>query len=509
MIDLYKDIKELFENRGFNPIVGTIHKMKEVWLSWYRGNVNDFHYYKLRNVDGNDIHCERKTLNMAKRICEDWAGYLYNENVVFNFEDDKADEVLKRVLKRNNFYNYFSNFVELVFALGNGAIIQYISNGETKIDFINSEFLITDYHNGKVNGIVTVNRKKIDKNEYTLLSHHLYKNGVYSVEHEVYVDRVSKTGSKRNQNQHLGKKVDLAVGGFFSEEEAKNLLVVDEKGNERYLFSIESECAFFQIYKPNIANNYNPFEPYGISIFANVIDNLKAIDTIYDISVAEHEDGRMRLLISSEATKEKMELDERTGETKFIKYFDSSDRVYISIPSEMPEKVPFKEFAPTLRTEQHKTKLNEELALLGFKSGFGKNYYQFNSGIQSNTATEVMHNKSDLFRAKVKHENLILKQMENMAYAIISMENLLGNLPADIDVNDLKLTIRSDDSIIINDEEQYNKDKQNVLDGLMPKKHFLMKWYDLNEKEAVEWLENIEEENIFNLKDEEETTDED
>ena len=75
---LYQNIAEVLSKKGINLVVGTIYDMQEIWKQWYRGNVNDFHYYTLK-VYGKEEQCERKTMNMPKKVCEDITKLLWTE----------------------------------------------------------------------------------------------------------------------------------------------------------------------------------------------------------------------------------------------------------------------------------------------------------------------------------------------------------------------------------------------------------------------------------------------
>ena len=62
-------------------VTPSAHKVNvDTWLSWYKGNVQNFHTYKIYN--GNkEIKISRKSMQMAKSACEDWADLLLNEKV--------------------------------------------------------------------------------------------------------------------------------------------------------------------------------------------------------------------------------------------------------------------------------------------------------------------------------------------------------------------------------------------------------------------------------------------
>jgi len=67
---------------GFNPVIGSHWLMEQKWLGWYRGNINDFHFFK-RNVNGKIKEYEILGLGFAKKVSEDWQSLLWNNNCNF------------------------------------------------------------------------------------------------------------------------------------------------------------------------------------------------------------------------------------------------------------------------------------------------------------------------------------------------------------------------------------------------------------------------------------------
>ena len=98
--------------KNINVVVGSIYDMMEIWKSWYRGSVNDFHYYNAKMVDGTTCSMERRTMNMPKKVCEDFSNLLWSEKVEIKLDNKKNTEKLWKVLdsKENafsiNFYRY-------------------------------------------------------------------------------------------------------------------------------------------------------------------------------------------------------------------------------------------------------------------------------------------------------------------------------------------------------------------------------------------------------------------
>jgi len=63
---------------------------------------------------------------MAKKISEDWANLLLNEKVAI-----ACDELpeLDTILEKNNFQVKGNQLIELAFALGTAAIVEYMGDG--------------------------------------------------------------------------------------------------------------------------------------------------------------------------------------------------------------------------------------------------------------------------------------------------------------------------------------------------------------------------------------------
>ena len=109
------------------------------WLEWYQNDVKKFHHYKLYN--GSIMtEQERYKLGMAKKICEDWANLLLNEKVAI--KAGSYDKQLSMILSKNNFFVKGNQLVELAFALGTGAFVEYkYADVAVVIDYIRADMI--------------------------------------------------------------------------------------------------------------------------------------------------------------------------------------------------------------------------------------------------------------------------------------------------------------------------------------------------------------------------------
>ena len=400
---LYQDIQSQLSKKGINLVVGDIYDMMAIWKSWYRGNVNDFHYFNKKMIDGKVKKCERLTLNMPKKLCEDFAKLLWSEKVQINLDNKANTEQLLQVLnsKENNFKVNFPNFLERVFALGTGVTVEYKKDGKTIIDYIDGDVVLPfSYMNSYINGLITVSRwetgSESDKRYYTHLTYHQFKDKKYIKMNEIYVSSVDTL---------LGRELDF-------KEEMPNV--------EEYK-TYDTDNPHFQVWKPVIANNFDTDSPMGLSILANQIDKFKAIDIKYDSFNREFLTGKKRILIDRTAVKKKAVADPETGNVNYVSYFDVNDEVYVAIDG--MEHQPVKDIDFKLRYQEHIDSINAELNYLSSGSGLGQNYYSFD-GQGVKTATEVVSENSDTYRTKLHHQIMVQSGLEGLVKAICELEGI-------------------------------------------------------------------------------------
>ena len=263
MENLLKEIISLTEAKGWNPIVGNIHTKQQQWLSWFRGNVNGFHTFD-QKISGKVKKMKRLTMNMPKKICEDYHSLIWNDRCEIKIDNPKAQEVVNRVLEENNFDVDFGALLELSFGIGMGYMVEYLDENVTKIDFITFEnALPLKFNNTKIEALLTMNFYRDENTYITHLTYQYFDKDIYVIEHEIYE---SKSGDA------LGKLNKSRLKTMFGDKVLK----------ERYTFKVLKP--FFQVLRPNIKNHYDTNSPYGISIYATMLDYFITCDTLFAVS---------------------------------------------------------------------------------------------------------------------------------------------------------------------------------------------------------------------------------
>lgn len=451
---------------GYATVPEEFYTKVQEWKSWYVGDVKGFHRYKVRNGTSM-VRCKRYTLNMGKKIPEDWANLLMNEKVKITLEGQKEQAFVDRVFTENNFLVKANEMQEKAFALGTVAFIPRVVGMEAKetgpvpgsargivMDYVTVEHIWPlAWQNGIItecafDSIVTVNGE-----QYCYLQIHHKVNGLYDIENRLY--------KYRNNN------VDTEVG-LTSVPNFKRVPRVVHTGSDRRRFVID---------RPNIANNFDD-SPLGISIYANSIDVLKGADVAYDSYVNEFVLGKKRIMVKPSAMKY---LD---GEP----VFDSDDLAYYVLPEDVSDGAVITPIDMTLRTQEHNTGIQDQLNLLSSKCGFGEAYYRFDGG-SITTATQVISENSTMFRTIKKHEIILEQVLVELCRIILR----LGNASMNAGLNeDIEISVDFDDSIIEDKATDFSRDMQLLQAGIMNDWEFRAKWMNESPDEAKKALPRME-----------------
>lgn len=444
---------------GYTTIPEEFYTQVSVWKSWYQGNVKGFHRYKRYN--GHDwVNCDRVTLGMGKKVCEDWANLLMNEKVQITLEGQKEQAFIDRILTANNFTVKANEMQEMKSALGTVAYIPRVvgqsvnDTGEPipgdasgiVLDYVTIEHIFPlAWRNGFItecafDSVVTVQGKT-----YLYLQvHRKDKQGQYIIENSIY----------RYENESLSDVKLTEVPGF------ERIPPVVYTGNDKRQFVID---------RPNIANNFDYLLPVGIPVFANAVDVLRGVDCAYDCYVNEFENGPMLLAVKMPAAR--WEDDKPT--------LDPHDRRFYLMEEDTQQGDVVTPIAPQLRTDKLNVGLQDQLNLLSSKCGFGETYYRFDGGSVA-TATQVISENSTMFRTIKKMEIVLEQALVELCRILLR----LGNTAMNAGLNeDVEISIDFDDSIIEDKQTDFSRDMQLLSAGIMNDWEFRMKW--MNEDEAT------------------------
>ena len=230
--------------------------------------------------------------------------------------------------------------------------------------------------------------------------------------------------------------------------------------------------------KPNIVNNIEVDSKLGISCFANAINQLEAVDMIYDSYYEEIQNGRSRVFVNEEMAS--IKFDENGSPQR---YFDKGDTTFYSMKMGKDAKEQIIHDTPELRTEELSKGINDMLNMLSFKVNLGNNYYDFNDGTVEKTATEVISEDSDLYRQVKKDELIIDKALKDLCRAILFLKG---------ENHQEEIKIKFDDSIVMDDTQIMKDALLELNSGVIDRIEYFKRVYRMTEEEAIKLNKDIE-----------------
>ena len=460
------DVIKYLQKAGYDTVERNFYSEIEKWKSWYVANVRRFHRYRVY-TGKKYVNCRRLSLGIAKKVSEDIADLLLNERVQVTIQDTATHDFVMKVLEDNNFTVQGNKSQEKKAYSGTVAYVPYldeievneqgevIGTGKIKINYVSaSDIYPLSWSNGYVSECAFVFHKTIGTKKYDHIQIHKIQDQQYIIENHVIENT---TGAGR----------EVPVEQWRDLKDFASLVPVSETGSLKRQFVID---------KLNIENNYSEDNPMGVPIFANAIDILQGIDTVYDSYINEFVLGKKRIFVAPE-----MLYTDMLGNPAF----DPNDVMFYQLPEDTLKAggKPIEEVNMEIRAEEHERAINNNLNLLSMKCGFGQGHYKFENG-NIQTATQVISENSDMYRTKNKHE-IILNNVLNELYRIIAS---LGRVIGASTNPDSEMVINFDDSIIEDKQAERNEDRKDVAMGAMRLDEYRAKHYGETIEEAAKNL---------------------
>lgn len=433
-----KAITQYLIKRGYECVQDGYYSRIELWQKWYMGKVPAVHNYVQYNGK-KKLRRTRKTLGLAKTVSEDWANLLLNEKVQIGIKEKGKKEKIDAVLAANQFEQRGNQLVEQTFALGTGALVEYLDGDEIKIDYIRAGMIYPlSWDNGRVKECAFGSERVRGKKKQIYLNIHRLENGKYVIENHLF-----------DHN-----------GGAMTETELPEGVLPEVHTN--------SVVPRFQILTPNIANNLEPDSPLGISVYANALDQLESADLVYDSYCNEFRLGKKRITVPISMARIVME-----EEGVSTPVFDDNDTEFYALPQDDKSENKIQEHNMEIRADAHEAGLQTMLNLVSWKTGSGGKRYVFRDG-QLKTATEVISEDSDLYRNLKKHEKMLNTVLEAL---VNSIAELLG-------LGKVTASVTFDDSVIEDSNTEKMTFMQEIRDGLRQPWEYRVKFFGEDEATA-------------------------
>lgn len=393
----------------------------QAWAAWYKGFVPDFHRYWIYTGQKRRTRQERASLRMAKTVCAEHAKLLINDRVRIACDGFTQ---LEELLASTDFRSEANRLVELAFAMGTGAFVEYRgADGTPCIDYIRGDMVFPLRWRG---------RRVTDCAFGSRITLRDGKRGYYIQLHELLPD-----GTYQLRNVYLN-------------EEGQQIPAPEDV---QEIVQTGSKAPLFQLIRPARVNSTDLDSPMGISIFADAISPLRGVDLVFDSYVNEFSLGRKRCMVpQSMATM----IQERDGTVE--PRFDPRDTVFYVYQQSEDGKQELKFIDPTLRVEEHTKAMQQMLDMLSFKCDLGVGRFRFDGGTVK-TAKEVIAQNSDLYQSIKRNEQVL----ESAIFDLIRALAFLSGHPRP---EALTPVITFDDSVFEDDDATASRNVLLVGAGL-------------------------------------------
>lgn len=476
------DSKEIMEI--INTEISKEHyQLLESWKAIYAGYFEEWHKMQYVTVNGMKKR-KRHSLNMAKASTSELAKLIFTEQVEINISDKTHHENIQDLLKKNRFNKVFQDKIEQLLALG-GMILKANpkeqDDGTYKllISYISPDcFVPISWENGEITEGAFLNISRKGEKIYCLFEIHKWK---YTTVDKMPVKLYTIENVLFKKDNELASPKRIPLASLYPElQETASIEGLTQP--------------LFQYIKTNIANNFDIQAPVGISIFANSLDTLYAIDIAFDSFINEFKLGKRRIIVPTQAVR--TVVDPTTGEMS--RYFDADDEVYQAMNFVDPEKQKITDNTVALRVDEHVSAINALLNLYSMQIGFSAGTFTFD-GVSVKTATEIISENSKTYQTIKSNTNNLEEGLSKFIYTLTEVAALYDIF--DLPVEDFDIDFNWDDSVIgdkYTDSDFYIKLNGS---GLVSKRYALMKILGFTEEQADEMLAEVKEEQASDIPD--------
>lgn len=480
---LAREFKDIFELGGVPAFQQFYNFGIFPWKWVYKGFYNAWHLIAAPTIENPKATRRMAYLNLSKAVCSELAGMVWTDQtevtvstagieLAENEEDPLQKFVRKSALEKNNFGVKMGETIEQAAALGGAALkvwrdVRHDSEGREiegserlKIGYcMADQFIPTAWDNAGISEAVFISRQAKGGYYYTRLEWHKWDGVTYTITNELYRADQYRTGSREPQDI-LGMRVPLAEIYPFLDETA----TVD--GIENTLFSY---------FRTPTANNIDDNSPLGVSIYANAMETLHALDICFDSFVREFRLGKKRIIVPARMIK--TVIDPVSGEPR--RYFDATDETYEALSTDDPDSLKIQDNSIELRVDEHVSAMNAFLNIFCLQVGLSSGTFSFDAKSGLKTATEVVSENSKTYKTVKNFQNMIrpavVRLVENIitVAALYDMKTEDGQSVRELAERGYTVNVAMDDGITQDRQTNINEGMALVGAGLLSKKTFL------------------------------------
>lgn len=437
------------------------------WHGWMKGHLKQFHEFYENGIGGFPVKRELYRLNMAKKVCEDWASLIMGEKAYVTLSDSGSAEWIggsdgqHGVIGATRLIRGMTGMIEKVFGLGSGAAIlrldgvhirdgRLAGDGKTtlRVDFVDAAHIVPiSVEGGRITEAAFISSARRDGCDMVYVELHRLASDGYVI-----------------TNEWLARKNG-------------ELIPVSHSGSVAPVVRTGSFVPLFAVLTPCITNHIDEGCGLGVSVFAQAEDCLKGVDLAFNNFCRDLKLGGKKVFVNRSLV-----VRDEDGVTYTPD--DVAQQLFVTVgDGDIDGETMIKEHNPALRTEENAEAVQHQLDYLSFRCGLGTRHYLF-SGVQGKaqlTATQYTGEMQDLIQNTARHRVNVAQFIEGLIRAALwAGKNVMGK---EVD-EDCEISVRFDDSYFIDSESERQRDRAEVAAGLMKAYEFRMKWRGESEETA-------------------------
>lgn len=423
--------------------------MESEILRWWKLYTcrDDFYTVAYQNVDSTRGSRKRLSTRPAKKVSKEWASLLLNEDTVISCDAEKANVWLSDYLDSYGFWPVGQQLIEKAYAIGTAAWALWFDIKEES---------------------TTIKIRSYDARMIVPLSWD--EEGITEC---AFVTRVSIKGKKADQLQmHIIEdgEYHIITKWFIDSKEVYPEDAIDN-------FNTECKTKTFGIVKPGLENTVVDLSPYGMSVFEDATDAIKAVDMSWDAVFNEVDVTAIMVFLDDRL------IDTKTHNGKKMPMpRGAKNSIFRMLRGDNTGEMLYEVFNPEIRIDPLERAFNLAAAELGSLTGFGEQYFRIDKVGGLKTATEVSSDNSVLMRSINKHENVLRGSIQDIITALLTCARIHTN--ADIEEDFGVVSVEFDDSIIIDTQADKAMMLSEINAGVAKRWQYAVKYYGMSPDEA-------------------------
>ena len=481
---LAREFKSVFELGGVPAFQQFYNFGIMPWKWLYKGYYEAWHLVPAPTIKDPAAKRRMFYLNLSKAVCSELAGMVWTDQTDVTVStagftptdanpDDPLEAFVSKGLAENNFGVKMIESIEQAAATGGEALkvwheVRHDSegnevpdSGRLKIGYcMADQFVPTAWDNAEITEGCFISRIAKDGYYYPRLEWHKWDGLTYYITNALYRSDMYRNGNAREPQDILGMRVPLAEIYPLLDEETT------VTGVEKSLFSY---------FRTPTANNIDDNSPLGVSIYANAMETLHALDICFDSFVREFRLGKKRIIVPARMVK--TVVDPETGVPR--RYFDAMDETYEALSTDDPDSLKIQDNSVELRVDEHVAAMNAFLNIFCLQVGLSSGTFSFDAKSGLKTATEVVSENSKTYKTVKNFQNMIRPAVIRLVENIIAVASLYDMTTEDgqsiraLAERGYEVNIAMDDGITQDRQTNINEGITLVGAGLMSKMTFL------------------------------------